>query len=103
MLLEGGKLIAVHKGRYYQRGDGLALGPGPFITGLEFASGQEAVVVGKPQRSFYEAVLKNMDCEAADTIMIGDVSDGRGMWLLVRLQAVCTSYWKKLFQLLRKG
>lgn len=35
------RLVAVHKGRYYKRGDGLALGPGPFVSALQFATDVE--------------------------------------------------------------
>lgn len=56
LLLDGAPLIAIHKGRYYRRGDGLALGPGPFVTGLEYAADCRATVVGKPERSFFTQV-----------------------------------------------
>ncbi|PIO52609.1 hypothetical protein TELCIR_26083, partial [Teladorsagia circumcincta] len=36
---EGAQLVAIHKGRYYRRADGLALGPGPFVAALEYATG----------------------------------------------------------------
>ena len=35
------QLIGIHKGRYYQRKDGLALGPGPFVSALEYATGKK--------------------------------------------------------------
>lgn len=34
-------LIAIHKGRYYQKKDGLHLGPGAYVAGLEYATGVE--------------------------------------------------------------
>lgn len=37
---EDSKLIAVHEGKYYKRGDGLAIGPGFFTRGLEYATGK---------------------------------------------------------------
>ncbi|KAJ1346335.1 Haloacid dehalogenase-like hydrolase domain-containing protein 2 [Parelaphostrongylus tenuis] len=39
LVLNGAQLIAVHKGRYYRRADGLALGPGPFVAAIEYATG----------------------------------------------------------------
>lgn len=42
-------LIGIHKGRYYERKDGLALGPGPFVEALEYSSGRKVcfyIVVG---------------------------------------------------------
>lgn len=56
MILDGAPLIAIHKARYYKRKDGLALGPGPFVTGLEYATDCKAAVVGKPEKTFFTQV-----------------------------------------------
>ncbi|CAL8299069.1 unnamed protein product [Boreogadus saida] len=72
LVLEGAPLVAVHKARYYQRGDGLALGPGPFVAALEYASGRSAVVVGKPQETFFTQVLSELGCSPGEAVMIGD-------------------------------
>jgi len=66
--------MVIHKARYFESGDGLALGPGPFVSALEFASGREAEVVGKPEPTFFNSVLKEMGCDATEVVMIGDVS-----------------------------
>ncbi|RGB38275.1 Haloacid dehalogenase-like hydrolase domain-containing protein 2 [Rhizophagus diaphanus] len=54
--------------------DGLSLGPGPFTEALEYASGVKANVVGKPEKSFYELALEDMDLlnDANHVVMIGD-------------------------------
>ncbi|MBN3301052.1 haloacid dehalogenase-like hydrolase domain-containing protein 2 isoform X2 [Amia ocellicauda] len=72
LILEGAPLIAIHKARYYKRKDGLALGPGPFVTGLEYATDAKATVVGKPQRTFFMEALRDMDCTPEEAVMIGD-------------------------------
>ncbi|CAI2179150.1 343_t:CDS:10 [Funneliformis geosporum] len=66
--------IAIHKAKYFAEQDGLSLGPGPFVEGLEYASGIKATVVGKPEKSFYELALKDMDLldNANHVVMIGD-------------------------------
>ena len=74
VLLNGGKLIAVHKSPYFKDKDGLSLGPGAFVAALGTASRTEAVVVGKPQPTFYHTVLADIACTAEETVMIGDVS-----------------------------
>jgi HAD superfamily hydrolase (TIGR01458 family) len=52
--------IATHKAKYIRSSDGaLSLGPGPFVTALENASGSQAAVVGKPSREFFETVIRN--------------------------------------------
>lgn len=69
--MNGAPLIAIHEGRYYKRPDGLALGPGAFIKGLEYASNVKAEVVGKPTAEFFKAALGDID--PAQAVMIGDV------------------------------
>ncbi|MCP9264548.1 Haloacid dehalogenase-like hydrolase domain-containing protein 2 [Dirofilaria immitis] len=44
LLLEGAKLIAIHKGRYYKQEDGLSLGPGPFVEALEYAADIKVII-----------------------------------------------------------
>ncbi|XP_031827293.1 haloacid dehalogenase-like hydrolase domain-containing protein 2 [Nomia melanderi] len=70
LLLDGAPLIAIHKGRYYKRPDGLALGPGAFISGLEYSANVKAEVVGKPSAEFFKAALGDVPPEEA--VMIGD-------------------------------
>ncbi|KAL0963280.1 hypothetical protein UPYG_G00352120 [Umbra pygmaea] len=72
LLVEGAPLIAIHKARYYRRKDGLALGPGPFVAGLEYAADCHATVVGKPQGRFFLQALQDMDCAPEEALMIGD-------------------------------
>lgn len=73
LLLDGCPLIAIHKARYYKRGDGLALGPGPFATALEYAANTTATIVGKPEPSFFQEALRDMGVEPENAILIGDV------------------------------
>lgn len=70
VLIGGGKLVAIHEGRYYKRQDGLALGPGPFVKALEFAANVKATVVGKPSPDFFQAALGNI--LPSEAVMIGD-------------------------------
>uniref|UniRef100_A0A3P9KIH7 Haloacid dehalogenase-like hydrolase domain-containing protein 2 n=1 Tax=Oryzias latipes TaxID=8090 RepID=A0A3P9KIH7_ORYLA len=72
MILDGAPLIAIHKARYYKRKDGLALGPGPFVTGLEYATDRKASVVGKPEKTFFMQALSDLGCSPSEAVMIGD-------------------------------
>lgn len=71
--MNGADLVAIHKGRYYSRGDGLALGPGPFVSALEFATGKKAKVLGKPEEAFFLSALEGLNCKPHEVVMIGDV------------------------------
>lgn len=67
-------MIAIHEGKYYKtQQSGLALGPGCFVRGLEYAANCKATVVGKPNEYFFRnAVPKDVNME--ECVMIGDVS-----------------------------
>lgn len=64
--------MAIHEGKYYKTGGGLALGPGAFVRGLEYASNTKATVVGKPNAYFFQSAVPS-DVPLTECIMIGDV------------------------------
>lgn len=65
-------LVALGLTRYWRAEDGLRLDAGPFVKALEYASGLEAVVLGKPAAPFFETALALLGTGAAETWMIGD-------------------------------
>ena len=44
-LMNGAELLAPEKDRYWMEKDGLSLSAGPFVAGLEFATGKRATVM----------------------------------------------------------
>jgi HAD superfamily hydrolase (TIGR01458 family) len=72
LLLEGVELVALEKDRYWMGEDGMMLSAGPFVTALEYASGREAVVMGKPSREFFMLALASMNSRPEHAVMIGD-------------------------------
>ncbi|KAF8148853.1 HAD-like domain-containing protein [Crassisporium funariophilum] len=56
-------LIVTHKAKYIQTESGLSLGPGPFVTALESASGVKAHIVGKPTKAFFQMVINDFSKE----------------------------------------
>ncbi len=72
-LINGATLIAAAKNRYFKDSDGeLSMDAGGFVRALEYASGVEAKVVGKPSREFFDLVVESMGLENKDVIMVGD-------------------------------
>jgi len=71
-LMEGAELVALQKNRCWQNKGGLSLDAGPFVAALEYASGKSAVVVGKPEESFFRVALEDMGLEAYEVAMVGD-------------------------------
>ena len=74
-LMHGARLIAVHKNRFWQTEHGLQLDIGAFIHGLEYASGSEAVIIGKPSPAFFQVALDDMGLKKEEVLMIGDDID----------------------------
>jgi HAD superfamily hydrolase (TIGR01458 family) len=71
-LMEGAALIALQKNRYWETAEGLSLDAGPFVSALEYASGREAEVVGKPSEAFFELALADLGVRADRAAMVGD-------------------------------
>ncbi|XP_003744562.1 haloacid dehalogenase-like hydrolase domain-containing protein 2 [Galendromus occidentalis] len=72
VILNGGQLVAIHKGRYFRDDKGLSLGSGPFVAALEYATGVTAEVVGKPNKRFFAQALEGLTDDAKEAVMIGD-------------------------------
>lgn len=72
LVQSGAKLIALHKNRYCRRDGRVALDLGPFVAAIEYASGVEAMVMGKPNPGFFQMALRDMELSADDVVMVGD-------------------------------
>lgn len=72
LMMEGAKLLALHKGKYFQVIDGLDMDIGAIVAGLEFASGKTAVTLGKPSKEFFQAALDDLGYSANEVTMVGD-------------------------------
>ena len=71
-LLEGAVLIALSRDRYFRRADRLALDAGPFVAGLEYATGRQAIVVGKPSPAFFRAAVESLGVDFDAVAVVGD-------------------------------
>ena len=93
-LIAGADFVALAVNRTFKDTDGLlSLDTGAFVAALEFASGRSPVVLGKPSADFFHSALTDLNCPAADAVMIGDDAEsdvagalgaGLGAALLVR-------------------
>ncbi|MBD3792322.1 MAG: TIGR01458 family HAD-type hydrolase [Campylobacterales bacterium] len=72
-LEEGAELIGAAKSRYFKDSDGkLTIGTGSWIAALEFATGKEATIIGKPSASFFQLVAESLEMEPHEVLMVGD-------------------------------
>jgi HAD superfamily hydrolase (TIGR01458 family) len=74
-VMGGGKLLAIHKNRFWQTEQGLQMDIGAFIDGLEYATNTQATMIGKPSADFFSAVLADMQLTPEQVLMIGDDID----------------------------
>ncbi len=71
----GAELYCLHKNKWWQTGRGPMLDGGAFVAGLEYATGAEATVVGKPSAASFAAALAALDAEPELTWMVPDDLD----------------------------
>jgi phospholysine phosphohistidine inorganic pyrophosphate phosphatase len=79
-LTRGARLVAIQKNRSWDAGQGLQLDAGPFVAALEYATGQQAVVVGKPSPAFFDTAAAALRAPPERIVVVGDslVNDVRG-------------------------
>jgi HAD superfamily hydrolase (TIGR01458 family) len=72
----GASLYCLHKNKWWQTSRGPMLDGGAFVAGLEYATGVEANVLGKPSPSYFAAALDALDAEPELTWLVTDDVDG---------------------------
>jgi phospholysine phosphohistidine inorganic pyrophosphate phosphatase len=72
-LMAGAAFVALSRDRYFHQRGRLVLDAGPFVAALEYATGVDAVVAGKPSPAFYAAAIASLGlAQPAETAMVGD-------------------------------
>ena len=81
-IFNGAKIIALHKGKYYQSQGKLKIDCGAFVSALEFVTSEKAIVVGKPNKTFFELVTEEWNfkqiCIVGDDLT-NDIIGGKKM------------------------
>jgi HAD superfamily hydrolase (TIGR01458 family) len=71
----GAELFCLHKNPWWQTARGPVLDGGAFVAALEYATGVDATVIGKPSASAFAAALAALDAEPELTWMVTDDLD----------------------------
>lgn len=74
-IMSGARLIAMHRNRYWQGEAGLRMDIGAFVAGLEYVSGVEATVIGKPSPQFFRVAIQSLGLSPENIAMVGDDID----------------------------
>src|SRR6266852_942783 len=72
MLMDGAILLATHANLYWRTSEVLQLDSGPYVHALELATGQQAIVLGKPNLAFFEQALLTIGVQPQEAVMVGD-------------------------------
>jgi HAD superfamily hydrolase (TIGR01458 family) len=72
LVMDGAELVALQKNRFWLTADGLSLDAGPFVAAIEYATGKDAFVVGKPSARLFEIVLADLGAARDSVAMVGD-------------------------------
>jgi HAD superfamily hydrolase (TIGR01458 family) len=68
----GAELYCLHKNKWWQTSRGPLLDAGAFVAGLEYATGVDATVLGKPSAAYFAAALDALSAEPELTWMVTD-------------------------------
>jgi HAD superfamily hydrolase (TIGR01458 family) len=71
-LMDGAALVGMHRNLYWLTNEGLELDAGAYLSGLEEATGREAVICGKPTGQYFESALAVLGVPAERAVMVGD-------------------------------
>jgi len=72
LMNDDAELLAIGENRYFRSRNRLQLDAGPFVKALEYASGKQPVVLGKPAPAFFDSALASLGLPADEVLMIGD-------------------------------
>lgn len=72
LIMSGAKILALQKNRYWNNGNELVIDAGAIVSALEFATGKRAIIVGKPQKSFFRIAIKALNISSQNIAIIGD-------------------------------
>ena len=71
----GASFYCLHKNKWWQTSRGPLLDAGAFVAGLEYATGVDATILGKPSAAYFAAALDALGAEPELTWMVTDDVD----------------------------
>ncbi len=65
-VMDGARLVALQRGRYWFGPEGIELDAGAWVAALEYATQSQAVVCGKPNPAFYAGAVASLGLSAPE-------------------------------------
>lgn len=72
LIRDGAKFVATNTDKTYPTPHGLLPGAGTLVAAVAAASGQEPVVIGKPQPTLFQMAMEIMGTQPKETLCVGD-------------------------------
>jgi len=72
LIMNGAAFVATNTDGTFPAPDGLYPGTGMIIGALQFSSGVQPYVAGKPHPAIFQSALKSLGVEPEETLMVGD-------------------------------
>ena len=72
LIMSGAEFVATNTDGSFVTPDGFNPGTGMVIGALQFASGVEPTVIGKPKNAIFQSALKRFGAKPENTLMVGD-------------------------------
>ena len=70
--IQNSALIALHQNKYSMRDGEVSLDLGPFVKAIEYSSGKKSILMGKPEKNFFNLAVKDLNINNENILMIGD-------------------------------
>ena len=71
-VMNGAKILALHKGKFFKTSAGLQIDSGAFIKGIEYATSTKSIIVGKPTSNFFKMAINDLKVNKENVAMVGD-------------------------------
>jgi HAD superfamily hydrolase (TIGR01458 family) len=71
-ILAGAEIVALQKNRYWRTEGRFSLDAGPFVAALEYATGRQARIVGKPSTEIFNTLTGDLGLPPEQVAMVGD-------------------------------
>ena len=71
LVRNGARLIGMHRNPWWLTPDGPTLDSGAYVTGLEFATGVRAQIIGKPAPAFFSIAVEGLRSDVASAARVG--------------------------------
>jgi len=72
LVMGGSELIALQKNRFFRDAEGLQIDMGAFVAGLEYSSGKQTRIIGKPSRQFFNLAVHDIRVQTGQRWLSGE-------------------------------